>query len=420
MPTSPESETAAPPRRSRLPHPRWLLLFLVALGLIGFARLPRATTMLGLGDPGLWFLDSYAILAANDAVTAGLNPYDSIPLDILKRRHVYSDWWLGLRHLGVTRADNFIFGGSCVLGFLAVALAGLKPRSPREALLYAAVALSPPVLLGLNRANNDLIIFTLLGLPLVWLRDPVRPWLVALFGAALVAATGLKYYPVVALAALPLFVVPRRQGFWLAIGGAAAALLVLWSERMSLARGVLRFPDSVYLFGSPVLWRDLGLPSGTMIALSTAIIALAAWWLVQRRFTLGLSKADHGEGATGRWAFAVGALLLLGCFLAGTSFAYRWIFALWLCPWLWAQLRTPSRARAARIGISLLLLSVWQDGAYCLVLNSWMIPAPPWVETAWRYATQPVNWALMALLAGWLLDATLSITRARSDSTPSA
>jgi len=414
MPTPPESESAAPARRSSLLHPRWLLLLLVAFSLIAVGRLPRVTVMLGLGDPGLWFLDSYAILAANDAVSAGLNPYDSIPLDILKRRHVYSDWWLGLRHLGVTRADNFVFGGICVVGFLAVALAGLKPRSLREAWVYAAVALSPPVLLGLNRANNDLIIFTLLGLPLLCVRDPVRPWRVALLGAALVAATGLKYYPAVAIAAFPLLLANRRHALWLTGMTSAAALFVLWSERAALARGVLRFPDSVYLFGSPLLWRDLALRGGTMVVLSTALILVGAWWLARRRLTVGLGEAGPGEGSE-RWAFALGALLLLGCFLAGTNFAYRWTFGLWLCPWLYRQLESAEGARMARLGLGLLLLGVWQDSLYCLVLNAGMIQVPPWVETAWRYVTQPANWALMALLAGWLLEAALHrLRRAQS------
>lgn len=106
--------------------------------------------------------------------------------------------------------------------------------------------------------------------------------------------------------------------------------------------------------------------------------------------------------------FTVGALILAGCFLAGTSFAYRWIFALWLCPWLWSLRvhgRHPILAKAA---LGLLLLNVWLDGLYCLVLNLWIQYLPPLLPTIWRYATQPLNWILIALLAGWLLDAALS------------
>ena len=120
--------------------------------------------------------------------------------------------------------------------------------------------------------------------------------------------------------------------------------------------------------------------------------------------TRGLNDPAAGPGRA-RWLFTVGALLLLGCFLAGTSFAYRLIFAVWLCPWLWHQLGQASTSRIARITLGLLLLSLWQDGGFCLVQNVGLVRLPPQVETLWRYLTQPVHWALMTLLAGWLLEA---------------
>ena len=400
----PESATAKPARRSSLLQPRWLLLGLVALGLLSVIRLPRVFDRLGLPDYGHWFLDSYAILAANDAVTAGLDPYASIPLDILKRKHVYSDWWLGLRHLGITRQDNFIFGGLCGLGFLAVALAGLRPRTWREAGFAAALVLSPPVLLALNRANNDLVIFTLVGVPLLIWRASPRPGAGILLAAALVAATGLKYYPVVAVAALPLVYPIRKHGWWLGAGAAAAGLLVLWTERGSLARGAFAFPESVHLFGAPELWRGLGLGRPPLLALSAGALGLLAWGFVRYGMPPGVAEDPAGRSPD-RGAFTVGALLLLGCFLAGTSFAYRWIFALWLVPWLWQQVQLQARSTSARLTLILILLGVWHDGLYCLVLNTWQPSLPAWTETAWRYATQPIDWLLMALLAGWLLEA---------------
>lgn len=417
MPTPSESESAAPAPRSSLLQPRWLLLALVAVGVLAAIRLPRVFDRLGLPDYGHWFLDSYAILAANDAVTAGLDPYASIPLDILKRKHVYSDWWLGLRHLGITRRDNFVFGGLCGLGFLAVALAGLRPHTWRETFFAAVVVLSPPVLLALNRANNDLVIFTLLGLPLLLGRTRPSVAAGALLAAAIVAAAGLKYYPVVAVAALPLVYPVRRHGWWLGAAAGIGGIAALWAERGSLARGAFAFPESVHLFGSPELWRDLGLGRGPVIALSAGLIALVAWRLARRGVTRGLAD-DSGDDFATRGTFAVGALLLLGCFLAGTSFAYRWIFALWLCPWLWANVRNGRGAPAARLTLGLILAGMWHDGLYCLVLNTWMLRVPAWSETAWRYVTQPVDWLLMALLAGWLLDAALHRFRPAGPAVP--
>src|SRR5262245_26863360 len=79
------------------------------------------------------FLDLQAILASNDAATAGLDPYAANPFDLLGRPHVYSHWWLHLRDLGLTRADTFVLGLVLVVGFAATALGALAPRSGREA-----------------------------------------------------------------------------------------------------------------------------------------------------------------------------------------------------------------------------------------------------------------------------------------------
>jgi hypothetical protein len=279
-----------------------------------------------------------------------------------------------------------------------------------EAFGLAAVMLSPPVLFALNRANNDLVIFVLIGAPLLLLDRSDSPWRAALLGAALVVATGLKYYPVVAIAALPLLLRPAQRALWLGAGTLAAAGVALWSERASLARGTFAFPDSVYLFGSPIVWRDLALSRGVTLALSTVLMGLAAWWLVRRGLTRGLG--DDTSGARDeRWSFAIGALLLTGCFLAGTSFAYRWVFAVWLWPWLWRQAGGTTSPAVAKIALGLLLLSLWQDGLYCLGINLWLHRLPPNLELGWRYFTQPANWLLIALLAGWLLEAGLRVLR---------
>jgi hypothetical protein len=104
-----------------------------------------------------------------------------------------------------------------------------------------------------------------------------------------------------------------------------------------------------------------------------------------------------------RLAFAVGALLLLACFVAGISFGYRWVFALWLAPWLWRQ---PFIVRA------LLTAVVWMDGLFCFLVNTLVGPMElarlhRW-ETVWGRFSQPLVWLLMAVLAGSLLEAALA------------
>src|SRR5688500_1933646 len=97
--------------------PVWTVLFAIFAGcwIIFFLLHPEYLTDVGVGHyrfvvgpdefREIWFMDTTAILAANDAVTAGLDPYASNPLDLLRRPHVYGPAWLHLRHFGLTREN---------------------------------------------------------------------------------------------------------------------------------------------------------------------------------------------------------------------------------------------------------------------------------------------------------------------------
>jgi hypothetical protein len=390
----------------RLLSPFRLLLAMVLAGWSAIILWPAFLLRLGVAFHTQWFLDSYAILAANDAVRNGVDVTQQNPLDLLNRPHVYSDWWLGLRWLGLTRADNFLFGGGCVLVAMLVVFLAVRPRTYAAAFALVVVLLSPPFIFAVQRANNDLVIFALLGAAALGVARGRGGLRLALFGAVVVLATGLKYYPLVAAGALVLLPWNRRLGwtFGLTLAG---ALLVLWSEKNSIGRGMLTMPATLYEFGAPVLWRDLALASATMTGLATLLLGLGAVITVRRRWAVGL--ADDSRGPEGeRFLFALGACLLVGCFLAGTSYFYRWIFGLWLWPWLARE--AGAGRKAAQVALVLGLVSIWADGVLCLVVNSLGLVYRP--ALGWRVATQAVTWGLMAMLAGWLLEGFIARARA--------
>ncbi|MEJ1973232.1 MAG: hypothetical protein WDM96_12455 [Lacunisphaera sp.] len=392
----------------RLLTPFRLLVVVIVTGLSAIMLRPDVLATMGVSFHQQWFLDSYAILAANDAAQAGLDTTHENPLDPLNRPHVYSDWWLGLRRLGLTRANNFTFGVICGLAFLVVALAGLRPATYRAAAFLAAAFLAPPTLIALQRANNDLLIFVLLGAGLLGLRAGSSPARLAWFGGLVILATGLKYYPLAAAGALLTALPWRRSTLWAFLLTAGGALFALFSERTSIDRGMFVLPQTIYEFGAPVLWRDLALGRGALAGLTLALFGLAVAGLWRQGQVTGL--ADEARGPEGeRLLFAVGACLLAGCFLAGTSYVYRWIFGLWLWPWLWREAaagRTP-----ARVALVFWLVSIWADGALCLVVNSLGLGYRP--GAGWRIVTQAITWGLMVLLAVWLLEGIIAQARAR-------
>jgi hypothetical protein len=391
-------DPAAPPPVRPL-SPRLVLVLAVLAGYCLLALFPIIKRRLGIFDQGMWFMDSYAVLASSDAVRAGLDPWQPNPLDILQRPHSYSRWWFGLGPLGFTREDNFLVGGVWVLAFLAVTFTGLRPRTWRETWFAAAVILSPPVVLAVNRANNDLVIFVLLAAG-VGLARAASPGRLLWFGLSVVLATGLKFYPIIAAVAL-LAVRPSRLGLATTAACLTAAGLTLAAGWTDFRQAVFPAPVQVYTFGAPILFRDLGWTGWLPTVAGMGLVGLTAAVCVRRGWSIRLDEA--GEDFRERLAFAAGAALLVGCFVAGISHAYRLVFGLLLLPLLWRR----AEQRSVRLTGGLFLVVLWLDGLYCLGTNLLVGPMPLAElvrrQFVWRCLTQPVVWAAMALLAGSLL-----------------
>jgi hypothetical protein len=381
------------------------------VGLLAFVLWPKALNKLGVFDYGMWFLDSYAILAASDTLQAGVDPVQPMALDIQHRAHIYSDWWYGVGRLGLTRDDNFLLGGLWVLAFVLATWIFLRPKTARETAWYLCLFISPPVLLAVNRANNDLVIFVLLVFAALILARQTLLRIAAAI-AALAVATGLKYYPIVG-GAVFLLVRPR----WRLIATLFSAVVVLGAVLASVASALGRanlngISASIYTFGAPVILRDLGWEGpralGAGILIMAVLVTASIFWR-------GLRAMDGARSPTTQAAFVLGAAVLTGCFLTGISFAYRCAFLLLVAPWLWEQ-RT---LRAdARLALWLTTAVMWLDGISCLVMNFLVGPVDkaviPTIQLAWRFATQPIAWILMVLLIRWLLELAVAAWRAEA------
>lgn len=395
-----------------------MCLVLVLLAYWGvMATHPGWLSYVGVRHYGVWFIDLSAILAANDALAQGLDVYGRNPLDFFGRPHVYSDWWLVLGRCGLTRADAIWLGLTIGLAFFAAAAARLRPRSRGELLWYLAVLGSPPLLLAVERANNDLVIFLLLTPVVPCLLSARRGWQ----GAAVLLialAAGLKFYPAAAGLLLLAPAAPRVVRWRVAGGGLALALVAV-----SVAPGYLRVRDllppveGLMNFGAVHAFAWLGL-GGMAPALGLGAMALtvAAWW-----------RADIFGGweipplARGHWLyFVLGAVLLCGCFFAESSYAYRWVFALWLAPWLWWVTHETAAPRAVRrvAGLTMGLLGavLWIDPMTDAILLHQFghLPAPVLDRMAHTVFMigQPLMWALFVCLLGFLAQFVRSSWRA--------
>ena len=394
-------------------RPVFVLVAVTLAAWMAGALWPRALVMLGVYDYGSVYLDSFAVLAAVDAARLGADPTAANTLDPLLRSHVYSDWWLGLRWLGLTRDWNFAVGTSWIAAFAAVIWRTARVRRVPEAVWLATLMISPPVLLAVNRANNDLVILVLLAL--VGLAATAGAWwrsAVAIGG--LVLATGLKYYP--APAALAFFWVrPVRRAPGMVLAAAAAAGVALASVWSTIGRAKFTLSSGPYAMGAPLLWRDLGLDADRLLVPGVLLIAFGAGVFAVAKLTTGLATAGDPRD---RLLAVTGTLVVLACFSAGLNYAYRWIFVLWMGLWLWRRAAdttlTAAQKLTVRAACVLLWWALWQDGVLCLSVNLLPHQTVEWLrqlQLVWRLCNQPLQWLLMMLLAGWVLEGFLTIVR---------
>jgi hypothetical protein len=235
--------------------------------------------------------------------------------------------------------------------------------------------------------------------------------------ACLGLATGLKYYSAAA-ALVFLWVRPVRRMPAVVLAALLAVILALASVWTDIERSRFTVGSTVHTMGAPLWWRELGWKDADSALPGLLLVIGAAVALALARVTVGL--VTQGKPPE-RLRAALGAIVLLTCFVAGVNYAYRWIFVLWPALWLWrraADVALPNRQRwAARAGCALILLCLWLDGVLCLVVNK-VLPILSGarlnldhLQSVWRLWTQPMDWLLMLLFAGWLVEAGLATVR---------
>ncbi len=400
-----------PSRPSFFVRHRWHLAMVLGVCVyLGFVMSRHSSLyVLGVATYGRWFHDLFAILASNDAVVRGIDPYIPNPLDYYHRPHVYTSWWLELHKLGLTRADTFWLGLSLVTSFLVVAMAGLKPKSWKESAFYLAGLCSSPVLLAVNRANNDLAVFLILSLaPLCLVNTQRTVRLLAVF--LVVFAAGLKFFPL-AGAVILLAGKDRSELRMRLLVFALVCCLAGVSIAEDFARGTYFQPDvrGLFTFGSVAIPNTL-LIAGPWWGRGAWLIGIGAFLLFFAKGTLA-EKRERGEDLD-RISFIMGSSLLCACFWANMNFSYRLVFSLWMMPYLWrvpGDLTQSAVLRRLALWTRWLLLCVlWMDTFFCLWVNLAVSRMQGANQQAWAdrlfLVEQPLIWAFFLCLLAFLAD----------------
>jgi hypothetical protein len=372
---------------------------------------PFLWTLTGIGEADKPFLDLCNILSAGEAVQRGIDPLIRNPMDPYNRAHAYSTWWLITGPLGLTVADASWLGAILLVATLVSAWWLLAPTDWRRASLLALILVSPPLLLAVSRANNDLVVFVLMCAALACFRSEKTAW--RGFGIMLLALSAvLKYFPLAA-ALLLLEARSRRElVFWAAIY--LLVLVVAWPGLEPGLRTALRHapqPSWLYAFGAPVVFRnfDIVVSAGWLLAAFASLVIFGSWPVLRAL----PSPAAPAPLPDAERLFACGAVMIVGCFLHGSTYAYKLLFSLWLLPWFWHVRPNGAEGFWRRLTLALLLALLFWEGSMAVILNSAFFlgtlsaPKAQLLLEAVLFINQLLAWSVAVCLSRRLLQYTL-------------
>jgi hypothetical protein len=318
------------------------------------------------------FADLHAILSANECHTRGLNVFFSNPCDVLARVHVYGSIWLSLSALGLGSPHLFVMGLVLNSVFLVLVVYLLKPTSAGEFFKCCLILFSPAVTLGVERGNNDLLIFILLALSAALFT--IKNKIANISGLVIIYfSTLLKIYPSILLAATLVFARRNIKEFIL-LAACAIGLAALWLlpniDEILLLSNIVPKPTDHYATGARAMLLYIGRPYPWVLTIHTAwwlagfisLIALCSIALASRLKTLELQQPQAGFTYV---LYMFGLTILFFTYAINSNYDYRWIFFIFLMPQLFEIQRYQTKGtlahRMVTLGFVCVAIVIWTE-----------------------------------------------------------
>ncbi len=326
------------------------------------------------------FLDMYAVFSASDASKDGYNVYVENPYDPRRRVHAYPRPWLWLQYTGLTLQHCTIVSLITISVFLLMSVFMLRPSNTREILISSALMLSPAVMLGVERANNDLIVFIIVGFAMYFLACKIN--LLRTIACFLIYfASILKIYPIVTFI---LFVryITNKKTFWIFtffITAAVGVYILLTISDISYLSKTIPKPIGRFTFGALPLLHLLTTEQYTNLSMYLyGLIGLT--FFVAIKFSNKSCIYKNSYNSVNSLLFLTGSLILIFCFFVNSNFDYRCIYFIMVLPQLFDYLKeeaTPVHIRKFTwVVIWLLPMVVYNE----LFVNQ--VLARDWILTA--------------------------------------
>lgn len=316
------------------------------------------------------FADTRTITHSIECTEMGYDPYITGRCDPWGRRYNYPPIWLELGKLSLGPATTNIAGLFIASFFLFTLLLLNNLRRWPSSMIMVLALLSPPILLGIERGNTDLLIFSLICLLFYFFNQNSRRDFVGISAGA-VFLTVLKVYPVAIVA---LLIQIRRDvliAIFVSLISVAALILLSGDQFAHFLANQFGQASISRSFGSPVLPLRLTnmYHDAVLRVLSTTLAActglLALWFALRDKKFSAFLPTLNTNTAVGRVAMACNFVYLFS-FLLQTNFDYRLVF---LLPFVLLSLQQFESSLDHR--------KLWIPAF--VVLYFWLVPLNSWI-----------------------------------------
>lgn len=348
------------------------------------------------------FADLRAITGGAESYALGYDPLINNPSDPWGRVMSYPRIWQWLFLLKINQSHTTYIGITFILLFVVGIFLFLKPINNITAGLLTISLFSPAVLLGIERANSDLLIFFIVSLALLVLRmSASAAMLLILIGFV------LKLYPVFGLGCL----LKENQKTLLRLAIISLAIILIYvgltfEDLVKIRQGT---PKGIGLsYGVDVLW--MAIQSHSPLAgkifrfLSYSMVlflVIFVLWLNRNTFQVLVNEKDNHIDA-----FRLGSMIYLGTFMLGNNWDYRLLFLILVIPQLvsWAINSSYYVAWIAKLTIFAILISLWSFLIYRFMnFVPWGYDIALWLEHLAKWTVfAGLFYLLVSSLPNWI------------------
>jgi len=329
------------------------------------------------------FADMRVITAGAECIRLGYDVLIENPCDPWQRPMNYPRIWSIFATWGINQSHTIMMGFLCGLLFFILVFLIIKRLNYTEALLYGLILCSPSIMLAVERGNNDLIIFIILGIALLTMQTNYL-YLKFISLGMIMFASIIKLYPIFTISS---FLRMKKQNFIFFLISTITLfgiyVIANFDSLMLVSKATPRSKSLSY--GGKVIFNIIAGEHfassfqwviSLLMIFSLSSILLISFFLVRGDNTLNkLNDLNFNQID----AFRIGSSIYIGTFFIGNNWDYRLIFLLFTIPQILLWIKTKSRispiSALALIGI---ILSTWLSRIGDLIYH----------------LDEPINWLL--------------------------